>query len=171
MRKLIILRGNSASGKTTAARLLQEKIGPNTMLISHDMVRMQILHVWSKEGIEKSQPLMIELLKYGKRNSEVTIVEGILPSKDYGPLFEAAVEEYGDNIYSYYWDIPFEETLIRHNTKPNPNNYGEEEMRRWWREKDYLDIIPQTILGKDLSLEDAVDLIYQDVMTDNAKGI
>ena len=164
MHKLILLRGNSGSGKTTVARLLQNKIGPNTMVISHDMVRMQILHVWSKEGIEKSQPLMIELLKYGKRHSEITIMEGVLPSKEYAPLFEAAVEEYGNNIYSYYWDIPFEETLIRHSTKPNCNDFGEEDMRRWWKEKDYLDTIPQTIIEKDLSLEDAVNLIYCDVM-------
>lgn len=164
MSKLIILRGNSGSGKTTAAKLLQKKIGSNTMVISHDMVRMQILHVWSKEGIEKSQPLMIELLKYGKRHSEITIMEGILPAKEYAPLFEAAIEEYGRNIYSYYWDIPFEETLIRHSTKPNCNEFGEADMRRWWREKDYLDNIPQKIINKDLSLEGAVDLIYNDVM-------
>ena len=124
MKKLILLRGNSGSGKTTVEKLLQHKIGPNTMLISHDMVRMQILHVWSKEGIEKSQPLMIE----------------------------------------HYWDIPFEETLIRHKTKPNCNDFGEEEMKRWWREKDFLEIIPQKILEKELSLEDAVNLIYRDVM-------
>lgn len=165
MSRLIILRGNSGSGKTTVARLLQEKIGPNTMVISHDMVRMQILHVWSKEGLEKSQPLMIELLKYGKRNSEITILEGILPSEEYTPLFEAALEEYGNNIYSYYWDIPFEETLIRHSTKPNRNDFGEEDMRRWWKEKDYLDIIPQTIIEKEMGLEDTVNMIYCDVMT------
>ena len=163
MSKLILLRGNSGSGKTTVAKKLQEKFGSNTMLISHDMVRKQILHVWSREGVEKSQPLMIELLKYGKRNSEITIMEGILLSKDYAQLFEAAVAEYGDNIYLYYWDIPFEETLRRHGTKPNRNDFGEEDMRRWWKEKDYLDIIPQTMIDKDLSIEDAVELIYRDV--------
>lgn len=125
MSKLIILRGNSGSGKTTAAKMLQEKFGPNTMLISHDMVRIQILHVRSREGLEKSLPLMISLLKYGKQNSEVTILEGILPSKEYQPLFEAALEEYGQNIYSYYYDLPFEETLRRHGTKPNRNEFGE----------------------------------------------
>ena len=164
MKKLIILRGNSGSGKTTVAKLLQNKIGANTMLISHDMIRMQILHVRGKEGVEKSQPLMIELLRYGKRHSEVTILEGILPSKEYATLFEVAIEEYGDNIYSYYWDIPFEETLIRHYTKPNCNDFGEEAMRRWWQEKDYLDTIQQTIIEKDLSLNDTVELIYSDVM-------
>lgn len=48
MSKLIILRGNSGSGKTSAAKAMQKKFGPNTMLISHDMIRMQ--HVWGKHG-------------------------------------------------------------------------------------------------------------------------
>ena len=107
---------------------------------------------------------MIDLLKYGKRHSEVTILEGILPSKEYSSLFEVAIEEYGNNVYSYYWDISFEETLIRHRTKPNCNDFGEEDMKRWWQEKDYLDTIPQTIIEKDLSLDDTVELIYSDVM-------
>lgn len=164
MKKLIILRGNSGSGKTTVANMLQVKFGSNTMLISHDMVRMEILHVWSTEGIIKSQPLMIELLKYGKQNSEITIMEGILDSKDYHRLFECAVEEYGENIFAYYYDIPFEETLRRHCTKPNRNDFGEKEMRRWWREKDFPDIIEEKVLGEDLSLEEAVEMIYHEVM-------
>lgn len=163
MRKLIILRGNSGSGKTTVAKMLQEKFGTNTMLISHDMVRMQILHVWGEEGHRKSQPLMIQLLKYGKQNSEITILEGILPAKEYRQLFETAVEEYGQNIYSYYYDLPFEETVRRHSTKPNRGEFGEAEMRRWWKEKDYLSMIPQTILKEDISLEAAVERIYRDV--------
>ena len=68
MAKLILLRGNSGSGKTTLARLLQERFGPNTMRISHDMIRMEILHVWGAEGVEKSLPLLIELLRYGRRS-------------------------------------------------------------------------------------------------------
>ncbi len=160
MSRLVILRGNSGSGKTTVAKMLQEKFGPNTMLISHDMIRMQILHVWSAEGVRKSLPLMIALLRYGRRNSEITILEGILPYEDYKPLFEAALEEYGENIFSYYYDISFEETLRRHQTKPNRDEFGEADMRRWWREKDFLEVIPQTVLDEDVRLEEAVELIY-----------
>lgn len=163
MSRLVILRGNSGSGKTTVAKMLQEKFGPNTMLISHDMVRMQILHVWSAEGVRKSLPLMIELLRYGRRNSEITILEGILPFEDYKPLFEAALEEYGENIFSYYYDISFEETLRRHQTKPNRDEFGEADMRRWWKEKDFLEMIPQTVLTEDVSLQEAVELIYGQV--------
>ena len=145
------------------AKMLQEKFGPNTMLISHDMIRMQILHVWSAEGVRKSLPLMIALLRYGRRNSEITILEGILPYEDYKPLFEAALEEYGENIFSYYYDISFEETLRRHQTKPNRDEFGEADMRRWWREKDFLEVIPQTVLDEDVRLEEAVELIYGQV--------
>ena len=163
MHKLIILRGNSGSGKTSVAKALQQKFGPNTMLLSHDMIRMNILHVWSTEGILKSEPLMINLLKYGKANSKITIMEGVLPADAYKRLFETAVEEYGQNIFAYYYDLPFEETMIRHSTKPNRNDFGEADMRRWWREKDYLPMIQEKILYKDLSFEDTVSMIYNQV--------
>ena len=163
MPALILLRGNSGSGKTTLAKALQEHYGPGTMRLSHDMIRMDILHTWSREGVEKSLPLMQELLKYGRRNSEITVMEGILPSDAYHPLFETALEAFGDRIYAYYYDISFEETLRRHSTKPNRGDFGEKEMRRWWREKDLLAIIPERILTEDQSLKVAMNTILRDV--------
>ncbi len=161
-KKLILLRGNSGSGKTALSKLLQEKFGPNTMRISHDMVRMEILHTRGKEGVEKSEPLMIELLKYGSLHSEITILEGILPAEAYKGLFRAAVELYGkSNIFAYYYDLPFEETLRRHETKPNRNEFGEAEMRRWWVGRDLLPDLTETILTQELSLEEAAEQIEQ----------
>lgn len=162
MNRLIILRGNFGSGKTTLARTLQKRFGPNTMLISHDMIRMQMLNVWGKTGIEKSLPLLIELVKYGRTHSEITILEGILDSGEYRELFECCLWEYGaENIDAYYYDLPFEETLIRHQTKPNRMDFGEADMRRWWREKDILPMIGETILTKEISLDRAVEMIFQ----------
>ncbi len=156
MPKLIIIRGNSGSGKTTVSKILQEKFGRNTMLISHDMVRMQILHAKDKEAL----PLIMQLLKYGRQNSEITILEGILPAEVYMPLFELAVGEYGKDIFAFYYDLPFEETLQRHATKPNRADFGEQDMRRWWIEKDFIGIIPEKVITKDLSVSDTVDMIY-----------
>ena len=45
MSKLIILRGNSGSGKTTIAKELQKLFGKNTMLISQDIIRREMLNV------------------------------------------------------------------------------------------------------------------------------
>lgn len=162
MAKLIILRGNSGSGKTSVSKALQEKFGENTMLISQDMVRREILH--ARDGADtKALPLMTELLKYGRRNSPVTILEGIMVAEWYKPLFEAAVKEFGSEIYAYYYDLPFEETLARHGTRDKKADFGEEDMRRWWVEKDYIKIIPEKILTKEIGLDEAVEMIFRDV--------
>ena len=74
MAKLIILRGNSGSGKTSVSKALQKRFGRNTMVISQDMVRREML--WVKDGADtKALPLLINLLEYGRKNSEITILE------------------------------------------------------------------------------------------------
>lgn len=161
MPKLIIIRGNSGSGKTSLAKALQKKFGRNTMLISQDMVRIQMLNAKDVQAI----PLLIKLLQYGRQNSEITILEGILVSEYYEPLFQTALEEYGSDILAFYYDLPFEETLLRHDTKPNKSEFGEQDMRRWWKEKDYIGIIPEKIITKDMSLEDAMELIERTIQT------
>ncbi len=160
--KLIILRGNSGSGKSSAARELQRKFGRGTMVVPQDTVRRELL--WVRDGMNTmALPLLINLLEYGRKNSAVTILEGILYSDYYEPLFRRAIEEYGPNIYAYYYDLPFEETVRRHGTKPNRFSFGEEDMRRWWREKDYIGIIPEKTFTADVSLAEAVEQIYKDV--------
>ena len=78
-------------------------------------------------------------------------------------MFENLLKEFNDNIFAYYFDIPFEETLNRHKQKPNSHEFGEKEMRRWWNEKDLLNIIPEVCLNKELSLNEIVEKIYEDV--------
>lgn len=161
MAKLIIIRGNSGSGKTSVSKVLQEKFGENTMLVSQDMVRREILHTRDGEDT-KALPLMTELLKYGRRNSPVTILEGIMVAEWYMPLFETAIKEFGSEIYAYYYDLPFEETVARHDTRAKRMSFGAEDMRRWWVEKDYMKIIPEKILTKEIGLDEAVEMIFRD---------
>ena len=93
MAKLIILRGNSGSGKTTVAKALQEKFGANTMLLSHDVIRREILKV--KDGIgTPACALLIHMLKYGRRNCEVVIIGcGPLATKYLPELIQARIFE------------------------------------------------------------------------------
>ena len=163
MRKLIILRGNSGSGKTTVAKELQNRFGNNTMLISQDVIRRDMLKV--KDG--KNTPaltLMKELLIYGSNHSNIVILEGIMYADWYKPLFELAVNTYGRDIYAYYFDLPFEETLKRHQTKSNCCEFGEEAMRRWWREKDYSDVLQEVIITAEKDMESIVKEIIDTVL-------
>lgn len=55
MGKLIVLRGDSGSGKTTVAKELQKKFGRNTILISQDVIRRDMLMVKDGEDIRRNQ--------------------------------------------------------------------------------------------------------------------
>lgn len=109
-------------------------------------------------------PLMKELLIYGNKHSEIVILEGIMYADWYKSLFELAVLLYDTRVYAYYFDLPFEETLKRHQTKPNCNDFGEEEMRRWWREKDFSAILNEVSITSDKDKEIIVSEIYDFVI-------
>lgn len=162
MRKLIILRGNSGSGKTTIAKELQNRFGSNTMLISQDVIRRDMLKVKDGENTQ-ALPLMKELLIYGSNHSNVVILEGIMYADWYKPLFELAVKLYGTEVYAYYFDLTFEETLKRHQTKPNCHEFGEEAMRRWWREKDFSDVLHEVTITDEEDMESIVTEIVDTV--------
>lgn len=162
MRKLIILRGNSGSGKTTIAKELQNRFGSNTMLISQDVIRRDMLKVKDGENTQ-ALPLMKELLIYGSNHSNVVILEGIMYADWYKPLFELAVKLYGTEVYAYYFDLTFEETLKRHQTKPNCHEFGEEAMRRWWREKDFSDVLHEVTIADEEDMESIVTEIVDTV--------
>ena len=68
--KIIILRGNSGSGKSTVAKILQEKFGQDTLLISQDEIRRKMLHAQGGshgKGIE----LLIHLVQFGNANCNI----------------------------------------------------------------------------------------------------
>lgn len=133
------------------------------MLISQDVVRREMLFVKDGPNTEASQ-LLLELALYGEIHCNIIILEGILNSKWYKKLFEGLLAKFNNQIFAYYFDIPFEETLKRHEQKLCAHEFGEKELRAWWKEKDFLDIIPEVCLNKELSLDEIVDTIYQEVI-------
>jgi adenylate kinase family enzyme len=160
--KIIILRGNSGSGKTTISKKLQKKLGHGTLLIPQDVVRRELLYV--KDGADtKAVDLLIQLIMYGKENCTYVILEGILNSSWYQRLFETIKYEFNNEIYAYYFDIPFEETLLRHKAKSNSNEFGEVEMKRWWKEKDYINIFLEQRISEDMKEDEIVDMIVQQI--------
>ena len=161
MATLILLRGNSGSGKSTVARALQQHFGRNTLLIPQDTVRREMLYARDlPDG--PTAPLMLELARWGAQNCPVTILEGILYSERYDALFRALREMFQD-IHAYYFDVSFEETLRRHETRPQRDQFGPEHMRSWWLEHDVLTVIPERIIPEISSLEATVARIIADV--------
>lgn len=165
--ELVIIRGNSGSGKTTVAKALQHRLGHHVLLLSQDMVRREILRV--KDGPDcLALPLMQQLLFYGYQHCAFTIVEGIFRSAWYVPFFRSAQAWFQDQIFAYYYDLPFAETLRRRQTKPNRDAFGAEDMQRWWVPHDYLPNIRETIFTAQVSADQAVEQILHDLSAPSA---
>lgn len=84
---IIIIRGNSGSGKTTVAKELCKKLGSDCMLLSQDVIRRDILH--TKDGENNTAiDLLKMLIMYGKTQSKIVILEGILKFQWYSSIFD-----------------------------------------------------------------------------------
>lgn len=161
MAQLITLRGNSGSGKTSTAKALQERLGRNTLLISQDVIRREIMR--TPDGPETLIiPMIIEMVRYGRTVCPYIIVEGIFKREWYTDMFEQVMQLCESPVLTYYFDIPFEETVRRHQLRDKVNEFGEEAMRRWWNEKDYIPLLNE----KTLTAEDELNSILETIVRD-----
>lgn len=160
---LIILRGNSGCGKTSTARLLQRQLGDGTMLVSQDVVRREILRVKDIESNPAIQ-LIYDLCMYGNNVGYTVILEGILSNKKYGAMLHRLLDDFQGEKLIYYFDVSFEETVRRHATKPNAHEFGESEMRQWWKDQDVLNVPGEQRIDEQFSQAEIVDLIHRDVL-------
>lgn len=156
--KLIILRGNSGSGKTTIAKRLQNHFGEGTLLVSQDMVRREMLMVRDREG-NISQDLIRQITEYGKGKCEFVILEGIFVKQRYKEMLEELIQFYNGNTYIYYFDLSFEKTLQRHNTRLQAEEFGEDLLRSWWSPNDQLGLEGEKMLTEEMMQKDILDLI------------
>ncbi|AEV94403.1 zeta toxin family protein [Pediococcus claussenii] len=154
---LIIIRGNSGSGKTVLADALQNYFGyDNCLLLHQDIIRREILHAADHPGTATIG--MIEtLVNYGLKHYSITILEGILRRDVYGKMLQKLIS--GNDVHTYYLDVPFETTVKRDQTKNSP--FGEINLKKWWREKDYLnqnDVIINSGNEKDIMMKIIKDI-------------
>lgn len=157
--KLIIIRGNSGSGKTTTAKSLQNHLGHGTLLVSQDTVRREMLKVHDREG-NLSIDLIRQIAEYGKDKCEFVIVEGILYKNRYGEMLDNLIQFY-QKTYTYYFDLSFEETVKRHNSRSKKMEFGEDSLRAWWNPKDYLGVDGEISLTNEMSQNDVLQLILK----------
>jgi len=92
------------------------------------------------------------------------ILEGILSNKKYGAMLHQLLNDFQGEKLIYYFDVSFEETVRRHATKPNAHEFGESEMRQWWKDQDVLDVPGEQRIGEKLAQAEIVDMIHRDVL-------
>src|SRR5699024_8173728 len=103
--------------------------------------------------------LIRQITEYGKGKCELVRVEGILYKGRYGEMLNDLIQLYDQKDYTYYFDLSFTETVIRHNSRDKVMDFGEESLRAWWNPNDYLNVDGETILTSDMSQDDVLKLI------------
>lgn len=160
--RLVVIRGNSGSGKSTIAASLRAGCGRGVAIVGQDNVRRIILREHDRPGA--SNVGLIDLtVRYALDHGFHVVLEGIMYTTHYGEMLLALRRDLPDRSWWYYLDISFEETLRRHADKPNAHEFGEAEMRVWYRRRDLLPDGIETVLGPDATLEATVTRIISEV--------
>ena len=161
-KRLVVLRGNSASGKSSVAAEGRRRYGRGIAIVSQDNLRRTVLREHDVPG--GANVGLIDLTaRHALSRSFHVIVEGILRTDHYSEMLTALISDYAASAFAYFLDVPFGETLRRHATKPQDVKYGEAEMRNWYRELDLLPGGIEQIIPADSALEATVTKLMADV--------
>jgi predicted kinase len=136
--RLIILRGNSASGKSSTAAEIRRRHGRRDLaVIGQDNLRRDVLR---EHDVPAGANIgLVDLVaRYALSHGFSVIIEGIFRTDHYARVLTALIADHQGLTCCYYLDVPFGETLRRHATKPQASHYGAAEMKGWYRELDLL---------------------------------
>ncbi|MFD4480408.1 AAA family ATPase [Streptomyces sp. NPDC058471] len=162
--RLIVIRGNSASGKSSVAAGIRERFGRGLALVGQDNLRRVVLRERERPGASNIG-LISTVARYALDTGYHVVVEGILHADRYGEMLESLADDHRGTTRCYYLDIPLAETLARHATKQDPEYLAqvtEKELRDWYRERDLLPGKVETVIGTGSPLEGTVDFNMRD---------
>jgi hypothetical protein len=140
---------------------VRARYGRGIALVGQDNLRREVLRERDvADGVNIG--LIDTVARYALDHGYHVVVEGILNAARYGLMLDALGRDHAGPTKHYYFDVPFEETLLRHATKPQADEYGERELREWYRRLDLLPGGQETVIPASSSLKATVDQIMLD---------
>jgi len=155
--KLLVIRGNSGSGKSSVARQVRYRYGRG-MALEQDYLRRIVLRERDVDG-GLAPELISQTVRLALRHGYHVVLEGILISHRYGPMISALRRDHRGDTYVFYLDVSLEETLRRHTLRPQASEFTAEDMRGWYRPRDLLGMPDEMVIPESASLEETVAFI------------
>jgi adenylylsulfate kinase-like enzyme len=159
--KLIILRGPSGSGKSTIMAELKSQSQRKIATIEGDYFKRNILHNLSESkevGAFMCKEVALLALQYGYD----VIMEGIFKMKHYDQTMRELLDAHQGDNYLYYFNIPLEETIRRHESRHKKADFGRAEMTKWYSSASPTGYDIEQIIGEHLTQEQIVQKILSD---------
>ncbi|MEU0098841.1 AAA family ATPase [Streptomyces sp. NPDC006267] len=159
--RLIVLRGNSASGKSSVATGLRDRFGRGLAVVGQDNLRRTVLRERDRPGAANIGLIGLTA-RYALDAGYHVVVEGILCAQHYGDMLARLRADHRGPTHGYYLDVPFAETVARHATKPIADEVDENQLRDWYRHRDLLPAGVEAVIGADSALEATLDRVMRD---------
>lgn len=157
---LVVIRGNSGSGKTTTAREVRRRYGRGCALLEQDYLRRIVLREHDSSRISPVAPAFIAATARTALDLGYHVVlEGILHSDRYGAALHHLIDTHTGQTHTYYIDVSFEGTVRRHHNRVEPIDFTAEQMGEWYADKDLLDVPGEHIIGEASTFEETVSTI------------
>jgi predicted kinase len=161
--RLVVIRGNSGSGKTATAREVRRRAGRGTALIEQDHLRRIILREHGGGGDDRVAPGFIAtMVRAALGGGYHVVLEGILDSGQYGTPLRNLIDEHPGPAAVFYMDVSFDETVRRHQRRAEPIPVTPETMRGWYTARDVLGVANETVIPESMAFDDVVSMILHD---------
>lgn len=168
--QLIVIRGNSATGKTTLARELQLAMGRGTANVGQDHFRRTVLRehdVPDGDNISLIEHNVRFCLDVGYH----VIVEGILLAEHYGHMLRSLVASHSGPHHLVYLDLSLDESLARHAGRRLSKDVPADRLREWYLPRDLLGFPGEVVLDANISLPALVGQVMDRVRPVTARPI
>ena len=99
------------------------------------------------------------LASFGYEHDLLVLVEGFYETDIYGQMLERLKKLFALQVFAYYYDLSFEETVRRHQTRAKQEEFSPADMKRWWKDRDFLGWEEEAFFTDKDSLETAFDKI------------
>lgn len=157
---LVVIRGNSGSGKTTTAREVRRRYGRGCALLEQDHLRRIILREHGGSTMGPVAPGFIAMnARYLLATGYHVVLEGILDTRGYGTALRQLIAEHTGPSHVYYLDVSFDETVRRHVGRAEPIPVTADQMRDWYLPRDVLGVEGETVIHEAMTQDQTVATI------------
>ncbi|MDG6105486.1 kinase [Dactylosporangium aurantiacum] len=156
--RLIVVRGNSGSGKSTVARRLRLGHGRGCALVEQDHLRRVVLRERDLPG-GLAPDLIAQVVRFALDHRYHVILEGILFTGHYAPMLAGLWRAHRGGSWCFYLDVDFDETVRRHGGRPQRDEFTAEDMRGWYRRLDLLGFAGERVVAQESTVDETVALI------------
>jgi len=156
MKQLLIIRGRPGAGKSTTAQAIQKKLKPQKVAIF-----TPDYFYWQVFPGESNQHLVNKVLNCASqeylKEDYLVILEGILPKKENGELFDWLRDFCDKNNISFnsvFLELPLEKAIERNRKRRKGSEISDEDIKTWYNNTNPKEIKREYVLKTENKTED-----------------